>query len=498
MEIQHPVDDPKLPSFRHRILRELREDLNRAQDAYACLRGVKQRYLPPEPAEPPEAYDARIGRAVFSDFFRFAIESLAGVLSKFTVTDAPATFTAAIQNIDLEGNDLVTWLTSVDSTTLRDGGTWLQVEMPPDTPGNRAEELITGRRPYLVQRPRVMGVNWHTSTGDGVRELDWVMFLEVAEEPVPDGFGTELVARYRQIGRGWQSLYKVEKQKNGKWTFTIERDREPILGAGNVPINVCPVVWYPADFAAPGEGEQPLRQVMEHNIEHFQRRSDLREKDHKINMPVPVVTGATPPAAGDPMAPGGSGHRPPFVIGPNTIVNLEVGGTFEFKEPSAQSLTFSQAQITEVEKLIGRQTLGFLFGDSGAVKTATQAGMEGAQTESAIIRMSRRKASAVQSLMQIWVLFTGEQLKPTAGIAMDDSVFEPPLDSQGIAQLQSLTGGLELMSQRSGIETLQRRRYNLVTRTADEELERLAAEVPPPEEEPPLNELPPLPDDLEN
>lgn len=488
MELSHPIDDPKLPSFRHRIIRELRDDLKRATDAWVCLRGVKADYLPPEPAEPPEAYQGRLGRAVWSDFFRFSIEAFAGVLSKFTLVDAPPSFAAAASNIDLEGNDLVTWFTGADCGVLRDGGTWLQVEMPPDTPENRAEELASGRRPYLVQRPRRLGVNWSTSTVNGVRELEWVMFLEVSEEPVRDGFGTEMVARYRQIGRGWQSLYRLAKTKNGKWEVITERNREPILGAGGVAIPVCPVVWYPADLAPPGEGELPLRQVMEHNIEHFQRRSDLREKDHKVNMPVPVVIGATPTPL-DPIT--GQPQNRRMVLGPNTIIELEPGGSLTFAEPSAASLNFTQGQVTEVEKLIGRMTLGFLFGDSGAVKTATQAGMEGAQTESAILRMSRRKRSVVEAVMEIWVLFTGETLAPTAGIAMDDTVFQPPLDSQDIAQLQSLTGGLELLSQRSAVEILQRRRYNQVTRTPEEELARLADEVPPPPEEEPMNEPPP-------
>lgn len=498
LKLDHPTTDPRLPSFRHRALRDLHDDLQVAGDVWACLRGCKDKYLPSEPEEPLVSYRGRLARSVFTDFFRYSIEAIAGVLSKFSVVNAPGTFMAAMENIDLEGNDLITWLTNIDATTLRDGGTWLQVEMPPDEPGNRAQEIAAGRRPYLVRRARSLGVNWATVTENGITSLDWVMFLEVTEEPVTDGFGTELVTRYRQIGRGWQKVFTLQQDSAGKWHYD-SAGPIPILGANGQPINVCPVVWFSAELADPGMGEMPFRTVAEANVEHFQRCSDLREKDHKINMPVPVVIGARvspalTPAAQAAAAAGMAPSAAPWVIGPNTIIHLEEGGSFTFAEPSAASLSFSQAQIEAVEKRISRQTLGFLYGDSGAPKTATQSGMEGAQTESAILRMSRRKASAVQSLMQLWVLFTGETLAPTAGIAMDDTVFEPPLTGADVTQLQLLTGGLELLSQRSAVEILQRRRYNLATRTPEEELQRLADEVPPEPPEPGMNE-PPLEDD---
>jgi hypothetical protein len=497
LKLDHPITDPKLPSFMHRTLRGLREDLQRAEDVYCCLRGVKDRYLPQEPEEPQQAYQGRLQRSVFSDFFRFSIQGFAGVLSKFSLINPPATFEAAQQNIDGEGSDLKTWFDGADTFALRDGGVWLQVEMPNGIAESAAEEILTGRRPYLVRRPRTRGINWQVSIVNGLPVLDWVMFLEVTEEPVADGFGSEMVTRYRQVGAGWQEVFELKQDSSGKWSYVSE-GQVPILAANGQPLTRCPVVWYPADPAPPGEGELPLRQVVEHCIEHFQRRSDLREKDHKINMAVPVVVGRrpAPPMTPAAMAAAASGMAPaaaPLVIGPNTVVELEDGGSFTFAEPSAASLSFTQAQITEVEKLIARQTLGFLFGDGGAVKTATQAGMEGAQTESAILRMSRRKRSVAQSLMAIWCEFTGETLAPDAGIDMDETVFEPPLSAQDVAQLQSLTGGLELLSQRTAIGILQRRRYNLVTADPEEELQRLAAEVPDPATDPGVNDFGALP-----
>lgn len=290
------------------------------------------------------------------------------------------------------------------------------------------------------------------------------------------------------IGRGEWWLFKIERDAKNNLSAVLV-DQGQYVGANGQPLPVVPVVWYSGDQVGFGHGEMELQQVVEHSIDHFQQRSDLREKTHKCAMPVPVAIGRTPPAPGQ--------AQRPLTIGPNTVIDLEPGGSFTFAEPSASSLVEQRNQISEVERLIARQTLGFLFGDPGGSKTAKQASMEGAQTENAIARIAQRKASAMQSLMAIWVMFTGEQLEAGAGLQMSDSIYEQPLEAADIAQLQQLAGGVELISQRSAIEELQRSGRLKVTTSVDDELERLAKERPDPAEDVGLNDfggLPPEPE----
>lgn len=481
IKLDHPTTDPALPSYQHPALREIADDLQRAYDVFHCLRGegVKQKYLPQEPGEPPDAYKARVGRSVFSDFFRASIHAFAGVLSKFSLVNPPASMEAAADNIDLEGNSLTAWLQQADTLMLRDGAVALCVEMPSGLPSTAAEEVAMGRRPYLLQRPRAKVLNWRVSVTNGVEALERVTLLETVE--VDDGeFGVTTEPRYRVIGRGEWWLFKIERDAKNNLSAVLV-DQGQYVGANGQPLPVVPVVWYSGDQVGFGHGEMELQQVVEHSIDHFQQRSDLREKTHKCAMPVPVAIGRTPPAPGQ--------AQRPLTIGPNTVIDLEPGGSFTFAEPSASSLVEQRNQISEVERLIARQTLGFLFGDPGGSKTAKQASMEGAQTENAIARIAQRKASAMQSLMAIWVMFTGEQLEAGAGLQMSDSIYEQPLEAADIAQLQQLAGGVELISQRSAIEELQRSGRLKVTTSVDDELERLAKERPDPAEDVGLNDL---------
>jgi hypothetical protein len=481
LKLDHPTTDPKYPSFRHPTLRELDEDLKRAYDCWICLRGVKGDYLPQEEREPPEAYKARLGRAKFAPFFPESIKAYAGVLSRFELKNPPPLLEAAQSSVDEKGNSLKAWWIEVDALMLRDGAAPLQVEMPPNDAVSSGQETASGVKPYLVKRERSKMVNWRVDPEDGL--LEWVIFLEAEQEP-DDDFGVKIEPRYRMIGRGFQRVYRLVQEQNGE--FRLETgDDIPILAAGGKPLPYVPVIWYASDDADFGAGELPLRQVVEHSIDHFQQKSDLREKDHRCNLVVPVVKGRLQPAPGMPQA--------ELALGPNSVVELEENGSFDFKEPNATSMAETRAQLAETEKLIARQTLGFLYGDPGATKTATQAGMEGAQIQSAITRIAERKNSAMQSLMAIWCDFTGEDLDPEAGLAMNPSIFERPMEAADVAQLQSLAGGVELISQRSGVEMLIRAGKNRAVSSVDEELERLAAEVPPPPEDVGINDLGGLP-----
>ena len=472
MRSDHPGTDPSLPSFRHPILQEHAKDLEQAFDAWYCLRGeeTKRKYLPQEAAEPASAYEGRLGRAVFSDFFKAGIEAFAGVLSRSDLIDPPASFEKAQDNVDLEGNSLQAFWMTVDALCLRDGAVPILVEMPDGQPTDGASEAALKRRPYLVNRTRSTCLNWRTAIVGSVEVVTRCTFLEWAEVDDPDGdFGVQYEERYRVIEPGKWTLYKLTKKADSSLTLEVV-DEGQYLDAKQQPLTVCPVVWYSAERTGYGKGGLPLRQVVAHNIEHFQMRSDLREKTHKCAMPVPVRKGAPPPLPGQAPA--------ALVIGPNTAIDVDEKGDFYFAEPSATSLAEQRSQIEAVENLINQQLLGFLSGDSKQTKTATQAQLEGGRTQVSIKAMGERKRSVMQSILAIWCLYTGEELAVGAGLTMDENAYDQPLDASAAAQLQNLAGGVELISQQSAVEELQRGGFNRATTSVEEEMARIKAERP--------------------
>jgi hypothetical protein len=326
------------------------------------------------------------------------------------------------------------------------------------------------RRPYLVNRTRATLLNWRTEVANSIEVVKRCTFLEWAEVDSPDGdYGVVYEERYRVIEPGKWTLYRLAKRPDGTMALK-EVDNGQYLDANQQPLTICPVVWYSAEKVGFGQGEPPLRQVVEHCYQHFRKSSDLEEKTHKCNMPVPVEEGGAPP--------GPDGSQAPLVIGPNSIIRLQTGGKFYWAEPSATSLAESREQIKEVVELINAQLMGFLSGDSKITKTATQSQLEGGGRQVGVKAMGERKKSAMQSILAIWCLYTGEELAVGAGLTMDENAFAPPLDSQGAAQLQALAGGVELMSQESAVEELQRGGFNRATSSVEDEMARIRREQP--------------------
>ena len=61
---------------------------------------------------------------------------------------------------------------------------------------------------------------------------------------------------------------------------------------------------------------------------------------------------------------------------------------------------------------------------------------------------------------------------------MDENAFAPPVDAQRADALQRLAGGVELISQESGVAELIRGGFNRSTTSVDDEMERINRERP--------------------
>ena len=464
VRIDDPTDDPKLPSYRHPTLRDLEPDLKVAADCWDALRGTISDYLPREPAEPDDAYRARIGRAVYQPKYRLAVEGFTGVLTRFQENEPPETWEAFSDDIDLEGNDVRAFWAAADALALRDGGCLITVEMPPGEEPTRALEIASGRRPYLTLHQRSHVLNWRLATVGGVEVPQQVTVLELAE--VEDGdYGVKTEARYRIHGPGVWRVVRIKRTRNGA-ALVEELESGTYLDAQRNPLPFPPVIWYSAEMVGFGKGGLPLRQLALMSIEHLQKRSDLAEKTHRCAMPVPVRTGVAPDAPG---------ARPkPLVLGPNSVVDLPPGATFAFQEPSASSLAEQRTQIAELEEAMREATVSFLQG--GSTKTALQAGLEATQTQASIQNLARQKNSAIQRAMAIWALFTGDVLPEGAGIVMSPTIYDRPLESPDVTTLSTMEANQQI-SRRSFLEEMIKGGRLSVVSSADQELERLQEEA---------------------
>ena len=446
--ISHPVNDPTLVSYHRPELLALMPQLEQAYDCWTLLnaggRGAaKEKYLHREPAEPTNAYAARLDRSTYSPIYRDSIKSYAGLLSRFQLMDAPASLTSAQQNVDLQGSSIQSFLNHTDELALRDGGTFVMVDMMPEREGeaNFFDQMNDGRQPYFISVKRADVINWKVSYERGLETVEQVTVRMLKAVPNPDGqYGSKVEPCYYVLTPGKVEMYMLVKEAASRWV-------NKKIGEIATSLPIVPIVWYGATTTRFAQGDLPMDGLADLSIQHFQMRSDLCELLHKCAMPVPVRKGA-------PLGP--DGKPAPLILGPNTAVDLSSdGGDFSFAEPTGKSLERHQQEIKHIEELMDRSSLNFLYGAN--VKTATEASLRASQVASSVQALVRNKVSSFNVLMRLWAWFAGEQSQITAesGLAMNDSLITKPVEASEIAQLVNLYSS-NLLSRQTVLDELQR------------------------------------------
>jgi hypothetical protein len=444
MEVTHPVNDESLASYHRPELLALLPGLELALDCWNLLdtngRGSeKAKYLHKESGEPKSAYEERLHRSTYTPIFRDSIRAYAGLLSRFQLVDVPQSMLTAEQNVDMQGSSIQSFWNSCDELAIRDGGVFVMVDMPPsDGETNYIDEMRNGRTPYLIQVERSNVINWSVEYVKGRELVKHVTVRQIRSKPQREGYGTVIEPIYLVMRPGSVETVRLEKI-DSRWIQVSE-------GVIPTSLPVIPIKWYGASNPKFAQGDLPMNGLAELSIQHYQMRSDLQELLHKCAMPVPVRKGAPIGANGRPV---------PLIIGPNTAVDLQDNGGFEFAEPTGRSLERHQGEIVHVEALMDRSGLNFLYGAN--IKTATEASLRASQISSQISSLIRNKASSFFGVMLLWAAYAGElsNLNPESGIAINDSLINRPIDPNGIAQMINLYK-VGLLSRRTVLDELQR------------------------------------------
>ena len=137
------------PWGNHPTLTTLQPSLWITADCWALLDAPdgssrKEHYLPKGEQEPESAYRKRLDAARPSGFFRVALRTYAGMLSRGSWISLPTSLSSVLTDVDGRCTDLGVFLAAADLLVLRDGAALVLVLPPPSTAG---PARATGRRP---------------------------------------------------------------------------------------------------------------------------------------------------------------------------------------------------------------------------------------------------------------------------------------------------------------------------------------------------------------
>ena len=378
----------------------------------------REHYLIRGEREPESAYQRRLEAALPSGFFRDALRTFAGMLASSHWRELPASLQAVISDVDGRGTDLGVFLERADVLVLRDGAALIGV-LPPEhlwpSEGDRQQALRRGDRlslPRLALLERRDVLNWHLP---GPQSLPDAVSFRL---PNPKAQDQPLDPDRPQ--HPW--LYgSVALDGEGMSVETIELVADPQAPSGWRPqrtglqhyrgISQLPLIWYASDGAAFGEGDLPHLGLAHQYLNHFRCQSDYQELLYRTALPVGVRTGVQGPMGGA----GSAGE--PVVLGPNSVIDLPEGASFQFVEIQARSLAEHRAWLESLDQGMRRDAL-IPAAAQGAPRTAMEISMAASQAYALLQSQAIQKASMFSSLLQHWCAITGEQLPVQEGPAL--------------------------------------------------------------------------------
>jgi hypothetical protein len=442
----------------HPDLTALQPSLQIIADCWALLAAPdgssrKEHYLPKGEREPETAYRKRLDAARPSGFFRDALRTYAGMLSRGSWISLPASLSSVLTDVDGRGTDLGVFLAAADLLVLRDGAALVLV-LPPEhswpSEGDRQEALRRGDRlslPRLQLVPRANCLNWELPVSYGLPgQIVWrepVNRPIGAETPGTEGAVAEQITallgdadapdrwHYRSL-----SLLTTGGSTTGSAVTGLQLAHHPVCADPQASsgwrcdepvvttyegITRLPACWYTSDGSAFGEGDLPHLGLAHQYLNHFRCKSEYEELLSRTALPVGVRKGMV-----DAM---GNSHAGPVVLGPNTCMDLPSDASFEFVEIRARSLAEHRAWLQILDDTMRRDAL-IPSQNRGAARTEMEISLTASQSYALLQAMAIQKASLFSTLLQHWCALTGEPLDPGAGLQVTVSPLTPPIQPQ--------------------------------------------------------------------
>jgi hypothetical protein len=460
-----PTDDPKLPSFECEEYRKNKPILKRLKH---CWYGGFHRlpiaeaelYLPRNFDEDDREYKRRLMRSHYENSFKRTISGFSGAFSKFDLSEIklPEEF---FDNADRAGTSFYGLFDQACQYAMRDRVAFLfpQYFRRVDDPRNRAEELVSGNRPFLSIVQAAQVPNWSIDE-QGIRHIT---LIESHDLTVFD-YGSESETLYRTIRRENGSInWKLEriKQSGGADAHWIKElvDQGSLQGSSGRPLSQIPLIpvtvtslkWWDA------ENPFPFLDLADLCVHKFQVDSDRREIEYKT-----VPTWAVAP---------GPGHKAidedgNLLIGSNSYLNVGIGGQAWVVEAQGNGIEGLFRESESIEAKQRKSSLEFAQ-SAGPERKEIEVKLDLQDVQVNLERMANLLESSLQTCFKLIGELIGVQDPGDTAIAIDMSVFLVAIPDIKAA----VDGGF--LSKQTAVRRMAQLGY---TEDAEEEWERLQAE----------------------
>jgi hypothetical protein len=326
-------------------------------------------YLPRLSGQSDDDYNAYVERALFYNATSRTVDAMTGLLfRKPPVMTVPKGMEPWLENIDMNGNSLMSFVEDLADEILEVGRFGLLVEHPEVNVIDNSIEITQAEaeqqnlRPFFAKYAAECIINWKVTTVNNRKTLSMVVLKEIYEEAI-DEFEVSDDYQYRVLdieptsGNYRQRIFRAtdEDEKN---LVQIEPDKFPMK-------NGAPMKYIPFFIVGP-KGlcydieKPPILDLVNVNVSHYKTTADLEHGAHFTGLPTAVVIGHSMGEGDDPLKIGSA-------------------AAWVFSEPDADAkyLEFTGAGLEALEKRIDKKenqmaTLGarMLASEKAAAETA--------------------------------------------------------------------------------------------------------------------------------
>tara|TARA_R100001443_G_scaffold81742_1_gene88718 strand:- start:2411 stop:3847 length:1437 start_codon:yes stop_codon:yes gene_type:complete len=368
------------------------------------IRKGHRKFLPQEPRELDEAYDNRLQRSVLAPYYIRLERMLAGMLTRKPVRldDVSDVIREQLFDVDLQGNDLQTWLFQASRICIRYGHVGVLVDAPASGEN--------GRPYYVSYTPRDI-LGWRTELKDGKQELTQLRLQE--KIVVPYGFyGEKQVEQVRVLTPGAFEIHQKDQQGDFK---VVEEGRTSL---SEIPFSVA----Y-SNRMGVLESIPPLADIAELNLQHYQVQSDLSNQLHISAVPMLAIFGF-PQSAEE------------ISAGPGEALALPEGASAQYIEPAGNSYDAQFRRLEQIASQINELGLAAVLGSKLVGETAEAKRIDRSQGDSTMMVVAQQMQDMIDNCLRFHAEYMQE---PNAGSSLVNRDFMgtrlEPLEIQALLQL---------------------------------------------------------------
>jgi len=332
------------------------------------IRKGHRKFLPQEPRELDESYDNRLQRSVLAPYYVRLERMLAGMLTRKPVRldDVSDQIREQLFDVDLQGNDLQTWLYNTSRICIRYGHVGVLVDAP--------KSGDTGRPYWITYTPRDI-LGWRTEMADGQQKLTQLRLFE--KVLVPDGlYGEKQVEQVRVLTPGAFEIF----QKDQKGDFRV-------IDEGTTSLSQIPFSVAYSNRVGVLESFPPLADIAELNLQHYQVQSDLGNQLHISAVPMLALFGF--PAAAEEIS-----------AGPGEALSLPEGASASYIEPGGNSYDAQFRRLDQIVSQINDLGLAAVMGAKLSAETAESKRIDRSQGDSTMMVVAQQMQDMIDNCLR--------------------------------------------------------------------------------------------------